>query len=125
MPRAVQLPLVLLLALVSLAPATVGAPLVTDVLHATGAATSFQVFGAGYAVEGAPYQWNDVCAGCSLRITVREGTFLVVDPDGGTRALNPGQYEVREFRGLFMFSQMAPRDFHFQLHGIGKLIAIK
>ena len=123
MPRSNLLPAVALLALTSLAAGnTLAAPLVPDVLNGLGTAATFQVDGTGMALEGGLHDWSDLCAHCTLRITVGPGTFLVADTNGGTRALDPGLYEVREYVGLFMHTETARFQHDVQIHGIGKLV---
>lgn len=121
LPRARWLLLVSLLATTLAVPATVGAPLVPDVLTGFGTATTFQVYVVGAAVEGGAFDWSDVCAYCLVRIAIAEGQFTVADSEGIARALDPGAYELREYRGFFLFSQRAPHDFAVQLHGLGKI----
>lgn len=117
LPRAVLLSL---LALILVAPLAASAPLVPDAMNGFGTALTFQVYGKGMALEGGAYEWTDICDGCLIRITVRDGTFVVSDSSNAAGALAPGVYELREFTGLFLFTQNAPRDFSVQLHGLGK-----
>lgn len=127
LPRAVQLLLVPLLALISIAPSTVGAPLVPDVLNGFASATTFQIFGMGAAVEGGAWDWTDVCAYCLVRFTTTDGGILVADathPDGPVRMLGPGQFEIREYRGLIGIYDLGLRNFQLELHGTGKTIQL-
>lgn len=98
-----------------------GAPLVPDILNGFGTAITFQLFGEGESLEGGTHEWTDVCGHCEMRVTLADGTFVIVDTDGGTRALEPGVYELREYRGLFLFSARAPHEFDVQLHGLAKI----
>lgn len=103
------------------APGTVGAPLVPDVLTGFGTATTFHLFSVGVAVEGGAFEWSDVCAYCLVRIALAEGQFTVADAEGVGRSLDPGVYELREYRGFFLFSERGRHDFAVQLHGLGKV----
>lgn len=127
LPRAVQISLVLLLALISVAPSTLAAPLVPDVLNGFASATTFQVFGVGYSVDGGAFDYTDVCSHCWIRMTITSGGIRVADAthsDGAVRELGPGQYEVREYRGVFGIYTFGQHDFGLQLHGAGKTIKL-
>ena len=124
LPRAVQLLLVPLLALVSVAPGTVGAPLVPDALHGGATATTFQIIGHGAALEGGAFDWTNVCGLCLIRMTISTPGIRVADAasaEGPVRELVPGQYEVREYRGLFGIYEIGPRDYVVALDGLGKV----
>ena len=110
-----------ILAVASVAPGTVGAPFVPEIIQGFGAASWFSVFAFGLALEGGAYDWNDVCAECLIRFTATGGQFLVVEDGGTTAQLTPGLYEMREFRGLYAFSQQAPGSFLIQVNGLGKI----
>lgn len=124
--RAWLLP-VALVALASLSPATVGAPLVPDALHGFGEASWFEVRAVGLALEGGAHEWTDVCAECYIRFSTPGGAFTLVDasnPEGAVTELTPGLYELREFRGLYMFTQASPGAFSLQVHGLGKVLKL-
>jgi hypothetical protein len=91
------------------------------VLNGFGAASSFQVFAQGQALEGGLYDWTDLCGHCEIRVTLGEGQFAANSGDAFVTLLPPGVYELREYRGLFLFSQDAPHEFQVEFHGIGKI----
>lgn len=127
MPRAVELSLVLLLALVSLAPSSIAGTLIPDAIHARVTATTFQIFGQGESLEGGAFDRLNVCGHCWIRMTITGPGMVVVDPthpDGTTRELSPGQYELREYRGLFGIYDFGQHDFLLQLEGSGKVLEL-
>lgn len=109
----------------ALAPAVLAAPFVPDLIQGAGRVSWFQVFAFGLALEGAGHDYTDVCADCYIRFTTTEVAFAVVDASGeAIRALDPGLYELREFRGLYAFSQEEPGSFLVQVHGLGKVVKL-
>lgn len=127
LPRAVQLSLVLLLALVSLAPSSIGGALIPDAISGSASATTFQLFGQGTSIEGGAFDMMDACGHCWIRMTIDGPGLTVIDathPDGANRQLGPGQYEIREFRGLFGIHVIGPHDFVLWLDGTGKTIKL-
>lgn len=121
--RAIRLPLALLL-FALLVPIGLGAPAIPDLLHGAGAASTFQVIAHGQALEGGLYDWNDLCASCLIRVTLGAGTFVASGNDFAAQ-LSPGVYEIREFVGLFAFTQNGPHDFDVEFHGLGKLARLE
>lgn len=116
-----------LLVLLALAPATVAARGVPDVLHGHGDVSTFQLFAFGLALEGGLHERTALCADCVLRFTTTAPSFVVADlssPAGAARTLDPGRYEVRELRGFFGSTQEAPHAFFVQIHGAGKLLRL-
>ncbi|HUR68591.1 MAG TPA: hypothetical protein VM370_05035, partial [Candidatus Thermoplasmatota archaeon] len=69
----------LVTALLLVLPLAAGAPLVPEILGGNGTAVHFQVLGTGHSVEGGAFEWTDGCTHCVIRITIRDGTFLVND----------------------------------------------
>lgn len=120
MSRAIPLA-IFLLALIAVSPVILGAPGVPQVFNGFGSASTFQVFASGHALEGGLYGWNDLCANCEIRVTLGAGNFFVTGTDQFVGQLPPGVYELREYRGLFLFTQNARRDFSVEFHGIGKV----
>lgn len=112
-------PLAVLVALALALPLSAAAPFVPDGIFGFGYATTFQTFGAGGAFEGGAYERNDICGDCWILITIFDG--FVLDVDDTPRQLTPGQYELREFRGVFSHTYNAPFDYAFQLQGVGKM----
>jgi len=123
--RAWLLPAVALVALV-LAPTLAAAPAAPDIIHGAGMVSWFQVFAFGLALEGAGHDFVDVCGDCFVRFTTTSGAFTVVDASNAqlVRELTPGLYEIREYRGLFAFTQEEPGAFVVQMHGAGKVIRL-
>lgn len=123
MPRAVRL-IVPLLALASLAPLTLGAPLVPDVMNGFASATTFQILGVGAAVEGGAFDWTEACVECLIRFTTPTGGIGVIEPasaNGATYTIGPGQYEIREYRGVLGIYDLGLRNFGLEVHGTGKI----
>ena len=125
LPRAVRF-VVPLLALTSLAPFVLGAPLVPDAINGGAAATTFQIFGMGLAIEGAAFDWTESCGECFVRFTTPTGGVTVGDPSdiAPFRTLGPGQYEFREYRGAIGIIDSGPRNFFLEFHGTGKAIQL-
>lgn len=107
------------LVVLSLVATAGAAPLVPALLVGFGSATTFQVFGSGGSVQGGAYEWNDLCGYCWILITVFDGTLL--DADDSPSLLDPGVYEIREFRGVFSHTQQGLGNHAFQLEGVGKM----
>lgn len=127
LPRAVQLLLVPLLALISAAPITVAGPLVPDALVGSAPAATFQIFGQGYSADGGAFDQTTACGQCWIRVTLTGPGLRVVDgasAEGVVRDLPPGQYELREYRGVFGLHDLGPHDFIVWFEGTGKVIKL-
>lgn len=113
----------ILMALVALAaPAAMGATLLPGTIQGQGTASNVRILpGEGLVIEGGAYEWNYVCADCPLRVTIVDGLFVFYEPTTGSVTLEPGEYELREFRGLLLRNDVAPFEFQIQVHGFAKL----
>lgn len=120
-PARISLLALALLAAASLMPATVGAPLVPELVTGSGAANTITVYGHGFALEGGAADWTEVCARCHMRLGITSPGFTVYDADEGPVLLAPGLYELREYSGLFTFSVEGRHAFFVQLFGGGKI----
>lgn len=114
-----------LLALTVAAPTLAAAPMVSDALNGFGTAITFHVYGEGLAFEGGTYAWNDVCGYCYIRMSIADGSFVANTNANLLTALPPGLYEVREFRGLFQYTEVGRFDFDVEFHGVGKIARIQ
>lgn len=100
-------------------PHALAAPAVPGVMHGSGTAATFQLLGAGSALEGGASDWTIVCGGCLLRVAFTQTEFSVTFESGRASSFSPGVYEVREFYGVFSITDEGPGQFFVQLHGAG------
>lgn len=113
------------LAILLATPGVVAAITVPGSIQAQGTLSHFRFYpSSGWALEGAVYEWTRVCSECLVRITITGGSWIYHDAVDGTIFLDPGVYELREFRGLFFGNDVAPFDYDVQVHGVAKVVEI-
>lgn len=100
------------------------APAIQGLVEGRGMASTFQIMGGGSALEGGAADWTLVCGGCLMRVTFYDVDQFTVVQNGAVRALGPGQYELRELRGLVLITQEDLGRFHVEIHGYAKVSAL-
>lgn len=112
-----------LVAMLLAVPSSSGSAAVLGAVHGSGTVDAFYIHspGGSQRLQGLVADWTYVCpTECFVRFNATSSDFALAQ-NGDVTVLPAGEYEIREFRGVFSFKTNGPYDYEVKVSGYGSV----